>query len=596
MHICVVANGKDDDVKALNWLDNPSSVKGIYFASGQGADDWEFASYDELACCASQVASLLVDHGLLPGDIVSILPSNPRDFVAAFYGTIIAGGTPSPVATPLTFRSLDVYLDYLEQIFRSATPSLILVGVDLFDIVHKAAGKSVPTTTVIRFSRDSYADRESLARRDLAEHVLLQFTSGSSGTPKGVQVTSGNLDANLASNIDWIDASADHVAVSWLPFYHDMGLIGMLLTPVTVGADVRLLTPGQFLRSPLRWLECLSRDEGIMCTAAPSFGYAYAARRLQPEDIEYLDFSRWKTAIIAAERMDPVGVEKFLELTRPCGFTVDRFAAAYGLAESVLTVTGTRPDTAVPLVQLEKSALPDGEPVVVTQRSTLGDPGRRGGTWVAGCGTPLCKTDVDIIDENGAVLPEGYHGQVRVRGNTITDGYRTTSPHSSTSFSEDGLCTGDTGFLLGGELFVIGRTGDSIKIRGVKLFAEDLDTRISEATGLNPGRYTVLLGTAIDVDVVTVIIESDELGWNDCWLDSVRSVVISVISDTVGYAVFRGERGVIERTSSGKPRRRVLWQRLLDGGLPVALVSTNWEAISDEPAPWGGAFTDNAAI
>ncbi|WP_255772471.1 AMP-binding protein [Mycobacteroides abscessus] len=584
-------------MKALRWLDDPSDTSGMHFDSGRGVENWEFVSYRELAQNVAQTATLLVESGLEPGDVVSIVPSHPRDFVAAFYGAIVAGGTPSPVATPLTFRSLEVYIEHLARIFAVAEPALILVDGDLADTVVQATTKIpsfVRKSRVIRFGREAYLGRDELTRRNLAEHVLLQFTSGSSGTPKGVQVTPANLDANIGSIVDWLGVTSEAVAVSWLPFYHDMGLVGMLLTPLAIGAQVRLLTPGQFLRSPRRWLECLSLDEGFGCTAAPSFGYAYTARRVRPQDIEQLDFSRWQTAVVGAERMDPTGIENFLELACPRGFEANRMVAAYGLAESVLAVTGTKLDAPVPLVQLEKSAFRDGEPVIVTQQSTVGAVGRCGGAWVAGCGTPVSGSTVDIIDENGAVLPEGHHGQVRVRSQSVTDGYRKVSTHSSTSFAEDGLYTGDTGFLLGDELFVVGRTGDSIKVRGAKLFAEDLDARVGEATGLSAGRYAVILGTATDIDAVVVVIESDESGWQDTWTESVKSIVTSTISERVGYAVFRGERGVIERTSSGKPRRRVLWQRLLDADLPVDLVCTNWAEISNEPEPWANVLADSA--
>jgi acyl-CoA synthetase (AMP-forming)/AMP-acid ligase II len=584
-------------MKALNWLDNPSADKGIHYDSGQVSANWQFTSYRELARNAAQVASVLVENGLRPGDTVSIVPSHPRDFVAAFYGAIIAGGTASPVATPLTFRSLEVYISHLAQIFSVGEPALILVPDELVDIARQAIEKmpsSVPKPRVIRFSYDTYRDADLLTMRDPADHILLQFTSGSSGTPKGVQVTPVNLDANIEVLVDWLKISRDYVMASWLPFYHDMGLVGMLLAPIFAGAEVRLLTPGQFLRSPLRWLECLSLGEGLGCTMAPSFGYAYAARRVRSEDIEHLDFSRWQTAVIGAERMDPVGVGKFVELVRPRGFVPDRMVAGYGLAEAVLVVTGTKLSAGIPLVQLKQSALREGEPVIVTHESAVGHTQRGDGNWVAGCGTPLNGVTVDIVDENGAVLPEGCHGQVRVRSAAVADGYRKVSAHSSTSFSADGLYTGDTGFLLGDELFVVGRTGDSIKVRGVKLFAEDLDARIGQTAGLGSGRHTVVLGTAVGVDVVAVIIQSDQSSWRESWAESVKAVVISAISEKIGYAVFRGERGIIERTSSGKPRRRVLWQRLLDADLPVELICTNWQEVSDAPEPWANMHVDSA--
>ncbi|MGL6236085.1 MAG: AMP-binding protein [Segniliparus sp.] len=575
----------------LHWLDEPSSREGVHFAQDDPAEGWVFASYAELAADVFRVAGLLQRRGLERGDVVSILAFDPRDFLLAFYGTLVAGGTPSPIATPLTFRSFDVYTRHLADVLAGAGPKAFLVDRQLVGVAEQAAAVTGAAAAVVPFGASDLAEQAPSERRDAADLALLQFTSGSSGTPKGVRVTGENLEANIASISSWLGVTSADSLVSWLPHYHDMGLIGGLLTPIAHGLEIRLLTPAHFVRSPLRWLESLGKGGGTVAVA-PSFGYSYAARRIRPDQVEGLDFSRWRVALAAAERVDPAGLASFVELAAPHGFDPRSITVAYGLAEATLAVTGTRPGQPVRLVQLEHCALREGEPVAAAHEALLGEPVPGGGNWIVSCGKPVEGTTVEIVDEHGAVLDDGQHGQIRVRGAGVASGYK-AAPHAqtSTSFLGGELSTGDTGFLLDGELYVIGRMGDSIKVRGVKLFAEDLDARIGAVTGLSPGKHATILGTAGGVDVVATIVESAD----SSWLAAVKSAVLSVVSENVAIAVFRGDPGAIERTSSGKPRRRVLWRRLLDGDLPVEAVHSNWAELSEEPAPWALTAPASAA-
>ncbi|WP_007468212.1 AMP-binding protein [Segniliparus rugosus] len=565
----------------LTWLDSPSLDTGIYFASDDANPVWSFASYADLAGDALRTASLLRRHGLERNGVVSILLPEPRDFLPAFYGALAAGGTPSPMATPLTFRSFDQYKQHVADILHASEPALVLVDPALADLVRAAVAARELRAVVLEFHAGLADGEEAGPPGLLADFALLQFTSGSSGTPKGVQVSATNLTDNIAAIGARSEVTRDDTFVSWLPHYHDMGLIGVLLQMATFGVNLRLLKPVQFVRSPIAWLRSLGQD-GATATVAPSFGYAYAARRVRPEDLEGFDFSRWRMAAIAAERTDPVGIRKFVELAEPHGFSPKAFQVAYGLAEATLGVSSTRIGKPIRMVQLEQSALRDDEPVVIAQESVLGAPVSEG-NWLVSCGTGDKTIRPEIIDGNGDPLPELRHGQIRVHGSSVAHGYR-AAPHAqtSTSFHDGVLDTGDTGFMLDGELYVIGRMGDSIKVRGVKLFAEDLDVKIGLSAGLRIGRHAAILGTVGSTDVVSVIVESPD----SAWLPAVKSVLSSVTSENIGVAVFRGEAGAIERTSSGKPRRRVLWQRLLDGELPVELVHTNWGDVATGPHPW----------
>jgi acyl-CoA synthetase (AMP-forming)/AMP-acid ligase II len=394
-------------------------------------------------------------------------------------------------------------------------------------------------------------------------------------------VTSANLDANVAAIQSWLGWGPDDAGTTWLPLYHDMGLIGALLTPVASGSDLHLLTPDQFIRKPIRWLRALG-ELGATITTAPSFGYSYAARRVKPADIADMDFSRVRVAIMGAERIDPASMSRFTALAGPRGFDPGSLVAAYGLAESTLAVCGTKPGTRANLLRLELGSLRDGEPIDVVDTARLGDSGVDEGNWLTGCGKPVDGTTVHVVDENGAELPDGTVGEIRVRGTSVAHGYRSADPESATGFARDGLHTGDAGFIVDGELYVIGRIGDSIKVRGAKLYAEDLDAELGRLTGLPAGRNTALLGSVGGTDTVAVIVEDT----GTPWLDAIAPALRAMVSDTTAIAVFRGGRTTVERTSSGKPRRRVLWRRLLDGQAPGELVYTNWAQVSTVRAPW----------
>lgn len=576
----------------LAWIDESVPGRGIYFADEDSTKPWASVSYAELADEVLRAASLLEGLGVIRNEVVCILASEPRDFLPAFYGTLTAGGTPSPLATPLTFRSFELYIAHLAEVLRTATPAVVCTEPNLADTVRRAVRLSGISTIVLEFSAVDLVHQPRGVRRPAAELALLQFTSGSSGTPKGVEVTAENLDNNLLSIASSLNVQPDDTVVSWLPHYHDMGLIGSLLTNIALGIDIRLLTPAQFVRSPLRWLEAMGRDGGTL-TVAPSFGYSYTARRVRSAQLDGLDFSQWRVAIIAAERTDPVGINAFCELVQPHGFSKKSLISGYGLAEATLGVTNTRSGNGdrIRLVQLEQHALRDGEAVIVSDEVSLGDRISPGGNWIAGCGTPLDGVDLRIVTEEGAVLPEGFHGQIEVYGTGVARGYKTT-PHAatSTSFGDGVLRTGDAGFVLDGQLYVIGRMGDSIKVRGVKLYAEDLDVKIGAATGMNSGRYAAILGTVGATDVVVAIVESAD----SPWLSALQSALQSMTADNIAVAIFRGEPGTIERTSSGKPRRRILWRRLMDGDLPVEEVYTNWSSIITSDIPWTVGVTPNS--
>jgi acyl-CoA synthetase (AMP-forming)/AMP-acid ligase II len=564
----------------LDWLDNPREGHALHLAGPK--DQWRHVPYSELADDVYRVAALLREAGVPRHGVVMLMLGEPLDFVAAFMAVLAIGATPLPVATPLTFRGRQHYVAHAAGIMSAAEPAAVLADYALAELAEEAGRAARVSRPVLRFSWESCPDPDRSARRAPGDLALLQFTSGSTGRPKGVRVSWGNLAGNISDIRHWLSWSDEDSLASWLPLYHDMGLVGAFLTPVTAGNDLWLMLPDQFIRNPLRWIECYGR-RGVTVSTAPSFGYAYVARRVTPGQLAGLDFSTWRAAILGAERIDPMAAAGFTALLGPRGFRATSLAPAYGLAESTLAVSGVRPGTRSRVVRLKTGTAKDGAPVVVEETAELGADAVRGGGWVTGCGQPIRNTTVRIADEHGAVLPDGHLGEIVVSGPSVAQGYQPADP-SDLVFTPGQVTTGDTGFVLDGEVFVIGRVGDSLKVRGAFLHAEEIEADLAVLPGLPAGRAAAIFGTISGRDVAAVLIEDSA----SSWLDDVVALLRSRTAGQARLAILTGRRGAILRTSSGKPRRRVMWRQLMAGETSFRQVYSTWQA-ADGPCPWAHA-------
>jgi acyl-CoA synthetase (AMP-forming)/AMP-acid ligase II len=558
----------------LDWLEEPDPARGIRFCQ---ADGWELRTYAEIARDTRRMAALLRDCGIT-GGAVALQVRDPRIFAPAFLGALYAGLTPVPIAAPATFASPDDYASHAAAIVRVAAPAVVLADQSMAETAAATAGRAGLAAPLIVPDLTALPDAGT-AGRATAQVALLQFTSGSSGTPKGVRVTADNLAANVAAIHGWLGVTRDDSCSSWLPLYHDMGLIGTFLGSVVAQIDLWLLTPVDFIRSPARWLECHGKGAATI-TTAPSFGYAYAASRLTDDDLAGADFSAWRVAMNGAERVDPRVAARFAGRLEPFGFRPSTFAPCYGMAEATLAVCGVRPGTGTRIVELA-APLRAGQPVTIGDKGILGvtapaDPAR----WLSSCGTPVPGGEVGIIGEDGAILPDGCFGEIMVTGASVAAGYQSADPGASAAFSGQQLRTGDAGFLLDGELYVVGRIGDSLKVRGRMVHAEDLEAALAGVPGVGSGRCAVALGSWQGRDRAIVVVESG----NGDWLEAAVGVLSAALGGSVELAVYRARRGTIARTSSGKPRRRVTWQRACDGSLSAEVLHDTLTATAGQPA------------
>ena len=536
-----------------DWLDDPRPARGVHVAEPDSG--WRLCGYERLARRVWGAAAQLVELGLPPGGVVSVVLTEPEDFVAGFFAALAAGGTPSPISPPLVFRDAEAYVAHVAGVLRVATPAAVLADEHLLPIVTQAAERAAIAARPTVPTGES-ADAGA-GRRPLAELALLQFTSGSTGSPRGVCVSRRNLEQNIAAIRAWLAYGPDHHVASWLPTYHDMGLIGCVLTPVTGQYDAWLMRPDQFVRSPVRWLECFGRF-GAAMTATPNFGLSYTLSKVtDPGVLDGMDFSRWQAMVVGAERVDAATLGRFAELLRPFGFRPETLVPAYGLAEATLAVTGVAVDQVPTAVRLAATDLAMGAraPVTETRPVTGIAPGEGG--WLTACGAPLDGVEIAVVDTDGAPLPDGALGEILVRGRSVAVGYR----GGGDAFTASGLRTGDAGFVHDGSLFVIGRIGDAIKVRGRNLYAEDLEGRLEAIPGVPVGRCVVLLGSAVAGPACAVVAEAA----GGEWVGEAASLLAREVGPGAAIRIFSVPRGGIQRTSSGKPRRPFMWRALAEG-------------------------------
>ena len=551
----------------LEWLPEADDERGIRFSQPTG--EWDFWSYRQLAERVREVAAGLRELGLRPGDVVTLIHRSGPDFVASFFGALLAAAVPSPLAPPMIFGDAAAYDDRISTLVPAAKARLVLCDGEFVERLQPLlrrpdAGADGGAGVEVRDARTlttgtppAWGDWPAFATaQDPGTPALVQFTSGSSGCSHGIRVSHCALSANIAAIRDWLGMTPADATASWLPFHHDMGLIGCLLTPTVNRSDLWLLTPEEFIHRPLRYLECFGQH-GARLTAMPTFGLGYVTRRVPPEATTGWDLSEWRAVIVGAERIDPRVLTAFAAQLAPTGFRRSALLPAYGLAEATLAVTGVRPTEEWTCLRPVPATLTPGR---IVERADDGLP-------MVGCGRPLRGVEIWIVDESGLPVDSGVVGEIVVRGTSLADGYL-AGVSSQSSFKPDGLRTGDAGFLWDGELYVLGRLGDAMKIRGRTVFAEDLEAALA-AEGIPSQRIAVLLGERRGRPTAVVLLEDARPGWTQ-----VANGVMTVRAEGADVTALEIPRGAIQRTTSGKPRRRPLWQELVVGDSAHDLADT----------------------
>ncbi|HEY1623294.1 MAG TPA: AMP-binding protein [Streptosporangiaceae bacterium] len=499
---------------------------GIILGSAPGRS--QRLSYAQLAELASAWAAAVTWDDAGSRDSVLIIATPCAALFGAFFGLLSGGADVCLVAPPAALADGNAYARHLGAALAAVTPRLILCQDRYLNAIREATGGQVPFAPLPPGGApDPAVMRTVRLSRDGAGGDLLQLTSGSTTTARCVQLAAEAVTSNVAGIVHWLSVTSSDAVTTWLPLYHDMGLIGTFLMPISQQIDLYLMDAAQFVRNPAGYLSLFGKGMGTL-TAMPPFGLDYLSRRIRDNHLAGLDLSGWRALIVAAERIPVAVLDRFCGVLERNGFASEALCPAYGLAEATCAVTGSPPGEALRLATLS------------------GD-----GARYVSCGRPLPGVGVRVTDGADRELT-GRPGEIVVTSPALARHYRGASS-GSTRMTAGELRTGDAGFLDGGELYVIGRLGDAVKVRGTWLFAEDLEARFDHPAFSDGG---AVLAVGQDGDLVKVLLVRDrglelDTGPLDAYL---RAQGIGAAITDVPVS-----RRDILRTSSGKPRRREMW-------------------------------------
>ncbi|MCB1058110.1 MAG: fatty acyl-AMP ligase [Acidobacteria bacterium] len=516
----------------------------------------------ELEARAERVAAGLTALGLEPGERVALIYPTGKAFFDAFFATLLAGAVPVPLYPPVRLGRLDEYHRRTAAMLRAAGARLVLADPRVARLLGETAALARPALGVRRLDELPDGSPAAGTRAPLpADLALVQFSSGTTVEPKPVALSHRAILAQTrALNASWPGGETiRHTGVSWLPLYHDMGLIGCVFAALALGTDLTLLPPEAFVARPALWLQAISRYRATV-SPAPNFAYALAVERVRDEELEGVDLSTWRVALNGAETVAPPVLRAFCDRFARWGFRREALTPVYGLAEAALAVTFS--DLGRPFVgrRFEREALAEG-------RARLDD----AGVEIVSVGRPLAGFEVEIRSEDGRSLGAARVGHVWVRGPSLMDGYLDL-PEATTKALRDGwLDTGDLGFLDEGELFLTGRAKDMVLLRGRNFAPAEIEQAVDPLPGVRTGCSVAAswLPEGADGERLVLLVETRK-GISPQDAEALPERCKKEVLAAVGVApdeVVVLEPGTLPRTSSGKLRRQESLRRWRAGEL-----------------------------
>jgi len=500
---------------------------------------------------AVAMAYRLIAAGVKPQDRIALIAETGPEFAALFFGAVYAGAWPVPLPLPTSFGGRDSYIEQLSVQLKSADPSHLFFPAELAGM----AGAAAEAEGVAGIDWEGFAAREAppapLPAGRADEIAYLQYSSGSTRFPHGVAVTHRGLLDNLAAHSHGMEVVEGDRCVSWLPWYHDMGLVGCLLSPVANQVSTDYLKTEDFARRPLAWLDLISRNEGTTLSYSPTFGYDICARRIgsQSKVAERFDLSRWRVAGNGADMIRPDVMQAFVDAFAEAGFSARSFLPSYGLAEATLAV----------------SIMPPGEGIVVelVEETTLAGDGKvqrdrpQRYRAIVNCGRPVQGMEVAIRDEDGSALGESQIGKVWCRGPSVMVGYFRDEEATKACLAGDGwLDTGDMGYMSGGYLYIVGRAKDMIIINGKNHWPQDIEWAVEQLPGFKAGdiaAFSITTPGGEETPAVLVQCRTSDADERSRLRDAIRDRVRAITG--MNCVVELVPPRTLPRTSSGKLSR-----------------------------------------
>jgi fatty-acyl-CoA synthase len=544
-----------------------SGARGLNFHDMRGALARPYL-YSEMRRDAVDTAYRLISHGIVKGDRIALIAETGPDFAALFFGCIYAGAWPVPLPLPTSFGGKESYIDQLSVQLKSSDPKILFFPPELDEIANAAAQAcSVEGIDWASFA-DRIALRTDLPKADTNEVCYLQYSSGSTRFPHGVAVTHKALLNNLSAHSHGMELKPEDRCVSWLPWYHDMGLVGCFLSPVANQVSTDYMKTEDFARRPLAWLDMISAADGTVISYSPTFGYDICARRISSQTPvqERFKLGHWRLAGNGADMIRPDVMQGFVDAFGDAGFSARAFAPSYGLAEATLAV----------------SIMPMGEGIQVELVEETDLTGHAGAAdrpvryrAIVNCGKAVKDMTIVVRDEDGNPMPDKTIGKVWCSGPSLMKEYF-RDPESTAACLVDGwLDTGDMGYLSNGYIFIVGRAKDMIIINGKNHWPQDIEWAVEQLPGFKSGDIAAFAITTPGGEETPAVLvqcrtsdENERAKLRDQIRDKVRSVTgMHCVVELVPPRT-------LPRTSSGKLSRAKARNLYLSGEIqPYAIAA-----------------------
>jgi 1-acyl-sn-glycerol-3-phosphate acyltransferase len=533
-------------------------------------------TYADLKRGGEAVAQGLLAADLVPGESVALMLPTGRDYFEAFLGILLAGGVPVPIYPPGRPSQIEEHLRRHAQILTNAKATM-LVTVPEARAVARLLRSSVETlrhvTTPTDLARSG--GHESMPRVRPEDTALIQYTSGSTGDPKGVVLSHANVLANIRAMGQAAEVTPRDVFVSWLPLYHDMGLIGAWLGSLCLGMPVVIMSPLAFLARPARWLAAIDAYRGTI-TGAPNFAYELCLRKVTDTELQTLDLSTLRMALNGAEPVLAGTMERFAQRFAVCGLRPDALAPVYGLAEAAVGLAFPPPGRGLLIDAVDAEHLRrDGQAIPALREGfdTL---------RIVASGQPLPGYEIRVVDHSGRELPDRTEGQIEFRGPSATAGYQRNSKATAALFHNGWLRTGDLGYVAGGDVFITGRSKDLIIRAGRNLHPEDLETAVGQLPGVRKGCVAAFATQDAETATERLIVVAETTETAESVREELRAQIAATTVDLLGTPpdeVVLAPKGTVLKTSSGKVRRAACADLYEKGAIGVHPRSVWWQVV-----------------
>jgi acyl carrier protein len=510
-------------------------------------------SYRTLWDGAIGYAAQLTRAGLQPGQMVAIMLPTCKEYLYSFYGVLLASGVPVPLYPPARLTTIEDHMTRHVGILKSAGAAIMITVPEAKALAYllRAQVESLRLVLVPADLEKSTGEKFNPVHGKPGDMGFLQYTSGSTGNPKGVVLSHANLMANVRAMGAAVNASSVDVFVSWLPLYHDLGLIGANFATLVLGFPVVLMSPLAFLSRPVSWMRAIHRHRGTM-SGGPNFSFELCLRRIADEDMQGIDLSSWRFAFNAAEPVSPETIVEFEKRFSKFGLRKNVISPSYGLAESSVGVAITTPGVAWRADRLDRDRF------TRTGEAVLARPGDPSPLIVIGCGTPIPGHDIRVVDGAGLELPDRQEGLLQFHGPSSTSGYYRNPEATKTLFAGEWVNTGDRAYLSEGVLFLTSREKDIIIRGGRNISPYELEQAVGNLAGIRRGCVAVFgsLDRASGTERVVVLAEMRDK--DNSRHQSLKRMINDIAVGLIGAPaddIVLAPPATVPKTSSGKIRR-----------------------------------------